>query len=562
MEQRSAIRCAIYTRKSSDEGLQQAFNSLHAQREACEAYVRSQAHEGWRLLPERYDDGGYSGASADRPALRRLMADVTARRLDAVVIYKIDRLTRSLLDFARVMEAFEEAQVSVVSITQAFDTRTSMGRLTLNMLLSFAQFEREITCERIRDKIASSKAKGMWMGGALPLGYDAPTDARRALVVNPEEAKTVRLIFRRFLEFGSFHGLQIWLREEGVRSKRRLRADGRQAGGLNFSRGALRHLLANRIYLGEISHKGASHPGRHEPIVDRRLFEAVQACLEAARRERRTRMTQAQLCLLNGLVFDADGQPMKPLLARRAVRGSQRRYQYYVSARLPGASEDEDAISRVPTWALDTIVVDRLSRLFGSAAGERSTIRSWLARVEVHSASLHLLVRSPALPGQPSTPKLLARLRAQLSPGEQVLSEITHAGLARIRLPVRLVVRGGRCWLTNPEGRTREVGASIDRELIKWLRDAHASLREMGIEFGASTERPPGTERVAKSWRRQMALAFLAPDIQTAIVRGELGLTPTLAAMMEDVPLSWAIQRARLGLSSAKTPQAAWTVTS
>ena len=505
-------------------------------------------------MPEHYDDGGHSGASADRPALRRLMADVTADRLDAVVIYKIDRLTRSLLDFARIMEAFEAADVSVVSITQSFDTRTSMGRLTLNMLLSFAQFEREITCERIRDKIASSKAKGMWMGGAVPIGYDAPLDARRALVVNCEEAKTVRLIFRRFLELGSFYGLQNWLREEGVRSKRRLGADGRPLGGMNFSRGALRYLLTNRIYLGEITHMGASHPGLHEPIVDRRVFEAVQACLEAARRERRTRTTQAQLCLLNGLVFDADGQPMKPILGPSEARGSPRRYRYYVSPHPPGGSEDQDAIRRVPTWALDTIVTERLSGLFGSAAGERSTLRSWLARVEVHSASLHLLLRSTALPDQPSTSKLLVRLRAQLSPGEQVLSEISHAGLVRIRLPVRLVVRGGRCWVTDPDGRTREVGATIDRELIKRLRDAHVCLRKMGFDSGASVDRPQETIRVAKSSRRRTAPAFLAPDIQTAIVRGELGLTPTLAAMMEDVPLSWAAQRVRLGLSLSNSP--------
>lgn len=323
---------------------------------------------------------------------------------------------------------------------------------------------------------------------------------------------------------------------------------------MNFSRGALRHLLANRIYLGEITHNGAIHPGRHNQIVDRRVFEAVQACLEAGRRERSTRTTQAQLCLLNGLVFDADGQPMTPVLGYRSASGSPRTYRYYVSPHPPGMSDDVDAIHRVPTWALDTIVTDHLSRLFGTAASERSTIRSWLARVEVHSASLHLLVRCATLPDRPSTPKLLVRLRALLSPGEQVLAEISHAGLVRIRLPVRLVVRGGRCWVTDPDGRTREVGASIDRALIKKLRDGHECLRGMGFEFGASVEQPLGTERVAKAWRRQTAPAFLAPDIQSAIVRGELGLTPTLAAMMEDVPLSWVVQRVRLGLRSAKTP--------
>lgn len=264
------------------------------------------------------------------------MADVTARRVDAVVIYKIDRLTRSLLDFARLIEAFEAAQVSVVSITQSFDTRNSMGRLTLNMLLSFAQFEREITCERIRDKIASSKAKGMWMGGAAPLGYDVPADGRRALAVNTDEAKTVRLIFRRFLELGNFYALQTWLIDQGVRSKRRIGRYGQAVGGVNFSRGALRYLLSNRTYVGEIVHKGVVHAGRHDAIVDRGLFDAVQACLDVARRERCGRTTQAQLCLLNGLVFDVDGQPMKPLFAQRTAVGSTRRYQYYASPKPPG----------------------------------------------------------------------------------------------------------------------------------------------------------------------------------------------------------------------------------
>ena len=250
------VRCAIYTRKSSEEGLDQSFNSLHAQREACEAYVLSQAGEGWTALPAHYDDGGFSGGNIDRPALKRLLADVAAGKIDTVVVYKIDRLTRSLADFAKIVEIFDAAGVSFVSVTQAFNTTTSMGRLTLNVLLSFAQFEREVTGERIRDKIAASKAQGMWMGGLPPLGYDAPTDPlTRALVVNEAEAETVRLIYRRYLEFGSAHEVVRWLAGEGIRPKVWITKRGRTLGGAAFSRGALFHLLKN-LHLPELAAAG------------------------------------------------------------------------------------------------------------------------------------------------------------------------------------------------------------------------------------------------------------------------------------------------------------------
>lgn len=274
------VRCAIYTRKSSEEGLEQGFNSLHAQREACEAYVRSQVGEGWQMLDAAYDDGGFSGGSMDRPGLAKLLADIEAGKVDVVVVYKVDRLTRSLTDFARIVEAFDRRGVSFVSVTPAFNTTTSMGRLTLNVLLSFAQFEREVTGERIRDKIAASKAKGMWMGGNLPLGYDAPVDrATRALVVNTAEAETVRLIFDRYLELRSVHALVRWLAEQGIRSKAWTSSRGRQRGGEPFGRGALFHLLKNRTYVGEIPHRDRTYPGAHEPIVDAAVFAQVQDLL-------------------------------------------------------------------------------------------------------------------------------------------------------------------------------------------------------------------------------------------------------------------------------------------
>jgi site-specific DNA recombinase len=247
------VRCAVYTRKSSEEGLDQSFNSLHAQREACEAYILSQRHEGWHLLSKSYDDGGFSGGDMDRPGLKELLEDIAAERIDTVVVYKVDRLTRSLADFAKIIEQFDSQSISFVSVTQQFNTTTSMGRLTLNVLLSFAQFEREVTGERIRDKIAASKRKGMWMGGAVPLGYDA---VDRQLVINTDEAERVRLIYNRYLEVGCVSRLQRHLEAEEIYSKSRVSRSGRRSGGVTFSRGALYELLQNRLFLGEITHKG------------------------------------------------------------------------------------------------------------------------------------------------------------------------------------------------------------------------------------------------------------------------------------------------------------------
>ena len=267
------LRCAIYARKSSEEGLDQAFNSLHAQREACEAYIRSQAGEGWKPIKDIYDDGGFSGGSMERPALRALISDIESGKIDVVVVYKVDRLTRSLMDFAKIVEAFDRHGVSFVSVTQAFNTTSSMGRLTLNILLSFAQFEREVTGERIRDKIAASKAKGMWMGARPPLGYDAKD---KQLIVNPEEAATVQGIFSAFLELRSLPLLVKKLRDDGMVSKIWTDKSGDTRGGKSLTYGGLAHLLKSPIYVGKIPHKEMVHPGRHEAIIDQDQFDRVQ----------------------------------------------------------------------------------------------------------------------------------------------------------------------------------------------------------------------------------------------------------------------------------------------
>src|SRR6476660_7240338 len=355
-----SVRCAIYTRKSSEEGLEQEFNSLQAQREACEAFITSQRQEGWVCLRTSYDDGGFSGATVDRPALQRLLADITAGRVDTVVVYKIDRLTRSLADFAKIVEILDATGASFVSVTQQFNTTTSMGRLTLNVLLSFAQCEREVIGERIRDKIAASKKKGMWMGGVPPLGYRVQD---RKLVIVDSEAEIVRFIFRRYAELGSVRLLKDELEACGIKSKLRTSASGRLRGGKPFSRGALYLMLQNRIYRGEVVHKEQSHPGEHPPIIDQPLWDAVQAQLSGNAAERNSGARNRQPSLLVGMLFDGDGNRMTP---SHAVKNGAR-YRYYVSGslitrdrtensgrlRIPAAENEQLVSSRVHRWLLD-----------------------------------------------------------------------------------------------------------------------------------------------------------------------------------------------------------------
>jgi site-specific DNA recombinase len=311
------LHCAIYTRKSSEEGLEQDFSSLHAQREACEAFVRSQQGEGWRLIKTRYDDGGLSGGTMERPALQSLLEDIRRKLVDVVVVYKVDRLTRSLSDFARMVEIFDAHSVSFVAVTQQFNTTTSMGRLTLNVLLSFAQFEREVTGERIRDKIAASKRKGIWMGGLVPLGYQVRD---RQLVIVPSEAETVREIFQRHCELGSVRLLKHELDRGGIRSKLRLAKNGVQSGGHSFCRGALYALLGNPIYVGEVRHKGIRHPGQHQPIIERTVWEKTAELLSAHASRARGEAGRSMSSPLAGKLFDETGDGLTPSYAVKGKR--------------------------------------------------------------------------------------------------------------------------------------------------------------------------------------------------------------------------------------------------
>ena len=366
------VRCAIYTRKSSDEGLEQEFNSLDAQREACEAYIVSQRHAGWIALSDMYDDGGLSGGTMERPALKRLLEDIHAGKVQIVVVYKVDRLTRSLADFAKIVDVLDARNASFVSVTQQFNTTTSMGRLTLNMLLSFAQFEREIAGERIRDKIAASKRKGMWMGGNVPLGYDVKD---RKLIVNETEASTVRLTFKRYAELGSVSLLRAELDRQDIVSKRREGAGGRLGGGQHFSRGALYLMLQNRLYRGDIVHQGTAYPGQHEGIIDAELWQIVQDKLAANRQQRSLAVGAEAPSLLAGLIVDGHGNPMTPTHATKKAK----HYRYYVSASLlAGDYAQARKGMRVPAGDIEGLVLDRLKAFFSSRTdcddGERGCL--------------------------------------------------------------------------------------------------------------------------------------------------------------------------------------------
>src|SRR4051794_21073775 len=354
-------RCAIYTRKSTEEGLEQAFNTLHAQREACAAYILSQAHEGWELVTEHYDDGGWTGGNMVRPALQQLLADIIADKVDVIVVYKVDRLTRSLADFARIVEALDNAGASFVSVTQAFNTTTSMGRLTLNVLLSFAQFEREVTSERIRDKVAASKRKGMWMGGPVPLGYQLEN---RKLLIDETEAQIVRLIFRRYLALRSVGALADELAIAGVRTKRRRYSNGRSVGDVYFSRGSLAQLLQNAVYVGKVAHRGELFDGEHEGLVESELWQDVQQLLATNRRERLHGKRTRSPNLLTGLITDPHGRPMSPGITSKGSR----QHRYYVTRLKPG--EDRRSAWRVPAGDIDRAVLEHTSKFLSDRAAE------------------------------------------------------------------------------------------------------------------------------------------------------------------------------------------------
>ncbi|MEO8409669.1 MAG: recombinase family protein [Propionivibrio sp.] len=516
-------RCAIYTRKSNESGLEQDFNSLDAQREACEAFIKSQAHEGWQALPMLYDDGGYSGGSMLRPGLKLLLADIEAGKIDVVVVYKIDRLTRNLTDFARMVELFDKQETSFVSVTQAFNTTNSMGRLTLNVLLSFAQFEREVTGERIRDKIAASKAKGLWMGGNLPLGYDAPDEGIRLLKVNDTEAETVRRIFAKYLELDSVHELREWLIEQAIGPKQWVAASGRKIGSASFSRGALFHLLRNPVYRGMIRHKGLLHEGGHGAIIDAKTFERVQVRLDhkANRwKEARNPVVRAPLATR---IFDAVGQPMSPSFCH-GKRGQV--YRYYVSSTLQQGgkpSPSSDLVQRIPGPALEQQLTDALERLLPEQADNPLTLPR---RIEIHRRAVHVLLDA----------NLATGIAGRLDSGEKAVSDPANPKLVRLELPVRIRHRRGRTSILLSKGRTTR----CDEVMIDALRRAHAMVKLDRQRLPTCDVAPP-----TQYERRLIRLAFLAPDLQVAILEGRQPAHLNVEQLIElPLPIAWIEQRA------------------
>jgi site-specific DNA recombinase len=556
----ATVRCAIYTRKSSEEGLEQSFNSLDAQREACEAYIQSQRHEGWQIVGTKYDDGGFSGGNMQRPALVKLLDDIAAKRVDTVVVYKVDRLTRSLADFAKIVEQFDKQGISFVSVTQQFNTTTSMGRLTLNVLLSFAQFEREVTGERIRDKIAASKKKGMWMGGTVPLGYDLQG---RFLVINKSEAIHIKEIYQAYLKLGCVSKLQIHLEEKGIRSKRRLSKTGNVTGNNVFSRGVLYEMLQNRLYLGEIPHKKNFYPGQHPAIVDRKLWDQVQAQLKANLQGPRRRPRVTEQHLLMGLFYDQAGNRFTPSHANKKGR----RYRYYISQaptkklgkadmkpmRLPAKEIEELVISQMELLLhssqrlMDVLVrpdakpaemhrVKEVIREWNAAMGDKvqTLLKSALRRVVVHGDHVEIQMDKQALrqeilgvPGE-------AEVKTE---GSDILTIEATAQLKRCGGEVRLV-------LPPDTSGTKQHGAPA---LIRAIARAHDWIERI-ISGDIPHQRAIAAET---GWderyiSRLIPLAFLAPDLVESILEGKQREEMSLQTCIEKLSIDWSEQRAHL----------------
>jgi len=558
-------RCAIYTRKSSEEGLEQNFNSLHAQREACEAYIESQKHEGWSVIDEPYDDGGISGGTMERPALQQLLSDIDAGTIDVVVVYKVDRLTRALSDFAKMVDIFDAHDVSFVSVTQQFNTTSSMGRLTLNVLLSFAQFEREVTGERIRDKIAASKKKGMWMGGFVPLGYDA---IERKLVVNDAEAETVLTLYRQYIELGCVSRLKSETDRLGLQTKVRQNSRGRMSGGAKFSRGHLYRILQKPVYIGKIAHKDEVHDGEHKAIVEPDLWNAAQDRLRSNGVKRRYQTTAKEPSLLVDLLFSDKGDRFTP---SHAVKNG-RRYRYYVersllvegrASRPKGRRISAHEIERVILGQLRTMLTtsDRLVEAADLRGAEAATIDRAIRTAQDLGVEL----------GTADPSRIIELLRALVdqivvSDGA-ILINILRPELRRIldidppvddspsediyplSIPITFRARGEELRIII-EGPGTSTAQPQDATLIKAIVRAHTWFARLVTGDAKSIMEISRADNVTDRYLgRVLRLAFLAPDITEAILEGQQPrhLSAQQLINMEDLPIAWEDQRARLG---------------
>jgi site-specific DNA recombinase len=498
------IRCAIYTRKSTEHGLDQEFNSLDAQREACEAYIKSQASQGWKALPQEYDDPAYSGGNLERPALKRLLRDIEFGRIDVIVVYKIDRLTRSLADFAKLVEAFDAKSISFVAVTQQFNTTTSMGRLTLNVLLSFAQFERELASERVRDKVAASRKKGKWTGGTIPLGYDT-TDKK--LVINKVEAETVRTIFRLYLELKSFGKLVAELDHRKIVTKRRDTKIAKYNGGIPFTYGPLAYFLKNRIYVGEMHHSGKWFKGEHQAILDRPTFERVQDLLKSNRITRRIKHSESS-APLQGKLFDDKGNAMSPSFSsKKGVR-----YRSYVSTALNGRRDKAGSVTRVAAPEIEGIIEDTVRRKLEE---DISTEAVWdrIERAVVGTKSILVTLSSIGTGGS--------------------LAETVDIPWTS-KKPNR------------PDSSTLPPEREPDQRLLQAIVRAHSWSSDLTNDCSASVEELASKAEIhPKVMREALKMAFLAPDIVASIFTGEASFQ--LSDLRKVSALSWQSQRQELG---------------
>ena len=566
------IRCAIYTRKSSEEGLEQDFNSLDAQHAACAAYVASQASEGWALIKNRYDDGGISGGTLERPGLKALLADIAAGLIDNVVVYKVDRLTRSLLDFAKLVEAFDKAGVSFVSVTQSFNTTTSMGRLTLNMLLSFAQFEREVTAERIRDKIAASKQRGMWMGGTPPIGYRPDG---RSLAVVEEDAATVRYIFERYLELGTVRALHDELIHQGIRQPRRITTAGRTFGGASFGRAQLYNLLKNPLYVGKIRHGSKTYPGNHPAIVDKEAWDRVQAQLADNSQGPQQGPTIKDPSLLAGKVVDQEDQP---LVATHACKGKVR-YRYYVSRHLQHGAHSNDAASdskngvRIPARELEQLVIwaivgelkdpIALSRRLGASIDGYRQVAALVKNAEAMVATLG---GKRGLPVQVLLGRIVQRVTVredvvQLEFGAAALSNViglepssSARDLLCVTVPARVRRTGLAVRFVLETGQHAAEG-SLDQKLVAAIVKGRTWWKQLQGDPSLTVTGLAVIEGVNPAYiDRILRLAFLSPAIIEAILSGEAPAELNLHRLkdVKRIALSWAEQHRLMGLSASR----------
>lgn len=562
--QTKKMRCAIYTRVSSDAGLEQDFNSLDAQREAAEAYIKSQAHEGWRLLKGQYNDGGFSGGTMERPGLQSLLDDIKAGQIDIVVVYKVDRLTRSLADFAKLVELFDQYGVSFVSVTQAFNTTTSMGRLTLNVLLSFAQFEREVTGERIRDKIAASKKKGIWMGGVIPYGYRLD---ERKLLIDEQEAEHVRLIFRSYLELKSLPKLQQFLKDKGIRSRVRKMSDGRTIGGIPLSNGPLSFILRNRLYLGEINHRKQSYPGEHAAIIDPDLFDRVQVILNTNQAHSRERYANSNM-MLKGKVYDDKGNRMSPNFAvKRGIR-----YRYYVSQVLAqGDKVSAGSAPRVAAMQVENLVRQAIigqfpGKLLLSSDPNQTLdqpITALIEKVTISADTIEIRTTRdiPATNTSSSRAKRKAKADYKISNKASSAPIATGAAAADDKQSI-IDPRTIRIAWSGPNTHPRKdilLPASSNPEQLIPMPAQHRAKLILAIArsrrwlhqitSGTTTiEKIAKHERFSvKHVRTNLTLAFLDPAVIKAAIAGHLpkgyGIT-----RLTNLPADWSEQRKLLGL--------------